>query len=69
FCSTDGKKYEEVGTANVVLKNIQAGMLACDGVMPARMARFRRFMQQDNQPKSPLVVAFDYFKIENSALK
>ena len=69
YCSADGKKFEEVGTASVVLKNIQAGMLACEGVMPARMARFRRFMQQDSQPKIPFEVAFDYFRIENSGLK
>jgi regulation of enolase protein 1 (concanavalin A-like superfamily) len=69
YCSADGKKFEEVGKAHVVLKNIQTGMLACDGVMPARMARFRRFMPQNNQPKSPFEVAFDYFRVENSGLK
>ena len=69
FYSSDGKTFEEVGTANVVLKDIRAGLMACDGVMPARMAQFRRFMQQESEPDKPFEVAFDYFRIENSGLK
>ncbi|MDA3927666.1 MAG: glycoside hydrolase family 3 C-terminal domain-containing protein [Prolixibacteraceae bacterium] len=69
YCSSDGKKFNEVGKTNVVLKNISAGLMTCDGVMPARMARFRRFMQQDTEPDTPFEVAFDYFKISNKGLK
>lgn len=69
FCSPDGRKFEKVGTAGVILKNIKAGLMACDGVMPARMAQFRRFSQPDNQPSTPFEVAFDYFRIKNSGLK
>lgn len=69
FCSTDGKKFEAVGKANVVLKDISAGFMVCDGVLPAQMARFRRFMPQETQPKLPFEVAFDYFRITNSGLK
>ncbi len=68
-CSSDGKKFNEVGTANVVLKNISAGLMACDGATPAMMARFRRFMQPDNGAQEPFEVAFDYFRIKNSGLK
>jgi len=67
--SADGRAYETVGTGNVVLKDIQAGVMVCDGVLPARFAGFRRFMQQDNAPRSPFEVAFDYFRISNSGLK
>jgi regulation of enolase protein 1 (concanavalin A-like superfamily) len=69
YYSTDGKNFEAVGKANVLLKDIRAGIMACDGVMPAQIARFRRFMQPDNQPKTPFEIAFDYFRITNSGLK
>lgn len=69
FCSADGKKFEKVGSADVVLKNINAGLIVCDGVMPARFGGFRRSMPQSNEPKTPFEVAFDYFHIDNSGLK
>lgn len=69
FCSADGKKFETVGSANVVLKDIKAGMMVCDGVLPARMAAFGRAPQQNTQPATPFEVAFDYFHITNNGLK
>lgn len=69
FVSADGKKFESVGSSEVVLKNIKAGMIASDGVMPARFAGFRRFMPQTNEPEKPFEVAFDYFHIVNNGLK
>jgi hypothetical protein len=69
YCSSDGKNFEKVGEADVLLKDVQAGIMAIDGTLPARMAGFRRFMQQGNQPQTPFEVAFDYFRIENSGLK
>ena len=69
FASYDGKEFEKIGEAEVLLKDIQAGILANDGALPARFAGFRRFMQQGSQPETPFEVAFDYFRIENSGLK
>ncbi|HNW49801.1 MAG TPA: glycoside hydrolase family 3 C-terminal domain-containing protein [Prolixibacteraceae bacterium] len=69
FCSADGKKFEKVGTADVVLKNINAGLIVCDGALPARFSGFRRFMPPTNEPKTPFEVAFDYFRITNQGLK
>jgi beta-glucosidase len=68
-CSSDGKKFEEVGDAKVILLDITAGLMVCDGVMPAQLARFRRQMPQDSEPIKPFEVAFDYFRITNSGLK
>ena len=68
-CSSDGEKFETVGTGDIVLKDIKAGLIACDGVLPARFAGFRRFMPRNNQPDTPFDVAFDYFHITNSGLK
>lgn len=69
YCSVDGEKFEKVGTADVVLKNIDAGLIVCDGILPARFSGFRRFMPQSNEPKTPFEVAFDYFHINSSGLK
>jgi hypothetical protein len=69
YCSSDGKKFETVGTAEILLKDIKAGMIVCDGVMPAMMANFARSMPQSNQTVNPFEVAFDYFRITNSGLK
>lgn len=70
YCSADGKNFEKVGSGDAVLKNINAGLIVCDGAAPSRMAGYRRFMQQDNQvPGEPFEVAFDYFHIESDGMK
>ena len=69
MCSADGKKYETVGTADIILKDIKAGVIACEGVVPEMMARFFRSRQQSPQQETPFEVAFDYFKIKNDGLK
>jgi beta-glucosidase-like glycosyl hydrolase len=68
FVSPDGNKFESVGNSVVVLKDIKAGIIASDGVMPARFAGFRRFMPPTTEPENPFEVAFDYFHIVNSGL-
>jgi beta-glucosidase len=67
-CSSDGEKFETVGTADIVLQDVKAGLIACEGVIPERMSYFARFMQQ-NEPDTPFEVAFDYFHIMNSGLE
>ena len=58
--SVDGKKYEKMGTAQAVLKNVQAGVIACEGggrggfQLPAA---------------APLKVNFSDFKIVNRGKK
>ena len=69
YCSADGQTFQKVGETDVVLKDVQAGLLAIDGTLPARFAGFRRFMPQGNPPATPFEVAFDYFRIENLGLK
>ena len=67
-CSPNGRKFQTVGTADIMLKNIKAGMIACNGVTPARRNNFR-FNQQPTQPETPFEVAFDYFHITNEGVK
>jgi len=69
YCSSDGVDFKTIGTAEIVLKDIQAGLLVCDGVAPARMGGPGRNIPQATQPESPFEVAFDYIRITNSGLK
>lgn len=70
YYAADGEKFEPIGEANVVLKDIKAGVIVCNGALPAQMARFARMMQQNNQaPEKPFEVGFDYFRITGSGLK
>jgi hypothetical protein len=70
YASADGKKFREVGTANAVLTDIRAGVMACEGVMPAMMRGFMRNAPQgDAAQQAPFVVSFDSFKITNTGLK
>jgi regulation of enolase protein 1 (concanavalin A-like superfamily) len=68
-CSSDGKNFKAIGTADIMLKDIKAGMIACDGVAPARMGNFPGMQQQTSQPETPFEVAYDYFHITNKGLK
>ena len=70
YYTVDGTTYELVGEATVLLKDIKAGVIACNGALPPQMARFARMMQQNNQaPETPFEVGFDYFRITGSGLK
>ncbi len=68
-CSSDGKSFKTVGTANVILKDVKAGIIVCDGIAPARMGGFPGMEQQTNQAQTPFEVAFDYFHIVSKGLK
>ena len=68
YVSNDGVNYVQVAKGNGLLKDVQAGIMACKGYMPARYAGFRRFMQQSSEPAEPFEVAFDYFRINNSGM-
>ena len=63
--SVDGKKFTKAGEASVLLKDIKAGVIACDGVRPAMMGRGGFGMPQAQpQTPSPLTVSFDWFHIK-----
>ena len=67
--SVDGRKYEKMGTAQAVLKDVRAGVLACEGAMPA-MRGFGGGRGGFQLPQAaPLKVAFDEFKIVSRGLK
>ena len=66
YYSVDGRKFVEAGSVSTVLENVQAGLIACDGAMPAM--NFRGFGSGAQAPETePVDVAFDYFRIRSSA--
>lgn len=67
--STDGSKFEKLGTADMLLKDIQAGLIACDGIITQYMKSTFWFNSDTTKPATPFDVSFDYFHIENSGLK
>jgi beta-glucosidase len=68
YYSVDGKKYTEAGVATLQLKDIQAGLLACNGEIPAMMRAFGN-NARPQAPSAPFKVAFDHFNIRNTGLK
>ena len=65
--SVDGKKYVEAGKVETALKDIQAGLIACDGVMPSFGGGFRRGAQAPVQTE-PMKAAFEMFRISSTGL-
>jgi hypothetical protein len=66
--SLDGDKFEKLGTADILLKDIKAGLIVCDGVITQNMKSTFWFDSDTTKPDSPFDVAFDYFHIMNSGL-
>ena len=69
--SIDGKEFQPVGSAEILLKDIKAGIIACEGTPDPRMVWFmnREGAQKQNVPKNPFEVSVDYFHIKNSGAK
>jgi beta-glucosidase len=69
YYSLDGDKYVMLGTANMLLRDIRAGLIACDGIIAQYMKSTFWFNSDTTKPNTPFEVAFDYFHIENYGLK
>lgn len=69
FYSLDGVKFETLGTANILLKDIKAGLIACDGIVTQYMKSTFWFDSSTNKLDTPFDVSFDYFHINNSGQK
>jgi beta-glucosidase len=65
----DGNKFDTLGTANILLKDIKAGLIVCDGVITQNMKSTFWFNPDTTKPKTPFDVSFDYFRISNNGLK
>ncbi len=69
YYSLDGDKFEKLGTADMLLKDIRAGLIVCDGVITQNMKSTFWFDSDTTKPDTPFDVSFDYFRINNSGLK
>lgn len=68
--SVDGRNYEKVGTADAVLEDVRAGVMACEGVLPAMMRGFGGARGGMQLPQlEPLKVSFEEFKIVSRGRK
>lgn len=67
--SLDGENFEEIGKADLALKDIKAGLMTGDGIITGYMKSTYWFDSDTTKPDSPFNVAFDYFRITNSGLK
>ena len=63
YFSVDGKKFEQAGKVDIVLKDINAGLIACDGVLSARFAAFMRPGMAAPAKSEPIKASFDWFRI------
>ncbi|MBN1408989.1 MAG: fibronectin type III-like domain-contianing protein, partial [Calditrichaceae bacterium] len=68
YYSQDGGKFEKLGTADILLKDIKAGLIVCDGVITQNMKSTFWFDSDTTKPDMPFDVAFDYFHITNNGL-
>jgi beta-glucosidase-like glycosyl hydrolase len=69
FYSVDGKTFDKLGTADMLLKDIKAGLIVCDGIVTQYMKSTFWFDSSTTKPETPFNVSFDYFRIKNSGLE
>jgi beta-glucosidase len=69
YYSLDGVKFEKLGTADILLRDIRAGLMVCDGIIIQGMKSVYYFNSDTTKPPTPFDVAFDYFHIVNKGLK
>jgi beta-glucosidase len=70
--SSDGKNFKNIGSTDIMLKDIKAGIMVCEGVPDPRFARYMNMPgmpQQQREPETPFELSCDYFHIENKGLK
>jgi beta-glucosidase len=67
--SAGGAAFKTLGTDEALLKDIKAGLIACDGVITQSMTSTYYFDSSTNKPDTPFNVSFDYFHIMNSGVK
>ena len=66
-CSSDGKNFKTIGTADIILNNVKAGMIVCKGSDEGIPSYLRT--QMPEPPQGDFEVSYDYFRITNSGLK
>lgn len=65
YYAINGGAFVKLGVANGLLKDIKAGLIACDGVIIQSMKNTFWFDSDTTKPNTPFDVTFDYFHITN----
>ena len=65
YYAINGGDFVKLGVANGMLKDIKAGLIACDGVIIQSMKNVFYFDSDTTKPNTPFDVTFDYFHIMN----
>lgn len=69
YYSVDGINFEKLGASDILLKDIKAGLIACDGIVTQSMTSTFWFDSDTTKPDTPFDVSFDYFKIQNRGIR
>ena len=67
--SKDGKVFSKIGTIELNMRDVKAGLIVCNGSEVGRSSMRMPGMQMPEQDQSEFSVLFDYFRITNSGLK
>ncbi|MBN1951543.1 MAG: glycoside hydrolase family 3 C-terminal domain-containing protein [Bacteroidales bacterium] len=65
----EGESFKTLGFADILLKDIKAGLMTCDGTITQNMKSTFWFDPDTSKPDTPFEVAFDYFHIQSKGLK
>ncbi len=68
YYSLDGTKFDMLGSATTLLKDIRSGLMVCDGIITQYMKSIFWFDSDTTKPDTPFDVSFDYFRITNNGL-
>jgi beta-glucosidase len=67
YCSSDGKNFHKVGVTDIILKDVMAGIIVCDGSDQDLPSFMRRQIPEVKQ--GDFEASYDYFRIANNGLK
>lgn len=66
YYSINGGEFVKLGVAYGMLKDIKAGLIACDGVIIQSMKNTYWFDPDTTKPDTPFDISFDYLRIINN---
>lgn len=69
YYSANGQEFKMLGSDVALLKDIKAGVIACDGIITQSMTSTYYFNSDTTKPNTPFDVSFDYFHITNNTVK
>jgi beta-glucosidase len=67
--SRDGKIFNKIGSVEIILRDVKAGLIVCNGSEVGRSSMRMPGMQTPEQDQSDFNVLFDYFRITSTGLK